>query len=138
MSAESPSCYSAVSDVLCSSKYSASSFPGGYGQNIAAGTNDDDIAAATSNQWYNGEVMGFPFQYSAGNPVGTSGDVGHMTQVIWKGTTHVGCGSYYCPSMLGTGATYHVCNYGPAGNVDGQYEDNLSPSDNSQQYTTGT
>jgi hypothetical protein len=46
-------------------------------------------------------------------------DVGHYTQMIWRGTRRVGC-------ALGEGAQYDylVCRYYPAGNVYG-----MSPFD---------
>jgi hypothetical protein len=49
--------------------------------------------------------------------VSRSGDwsrVGHYTQMIWRGTTRVGC-------ALRSSARYDylVCRYGPAGNIVG-------------------
>ncbi|CAI5476391.1 unnamed protein product [Closterium sp. Yama58-4] len=41
---------------------------------------------------------------------------GHYTQVVWRDTTHVGCGSAQCPD----GAGMWVCNYSPPGNFVGQ------------------
>jgi hypothetical protein len=42
-------------------------------------------------------------------------DVGHYTQMIWRGTTHIGCG------IAGNGQDeYLVCRYWPAGNVFGR------------------
>lgn len=42
-------------------------------------------------------------------------DVGHYTQIVWRGTTRVGC-------ALASNATddYLVCRYSPPGNVVGQ------------------
>jgi pathogenesis-related protein 1 len=45
-----------------------------------------------------------------------SGVCGHYTQVVWKGSTEVGCGMAVC----GNKAQIWVCNYSPAGNVVGQ------------------
>ncbi len=50
-----------------------------------------------------------------------SGDghvVGHYTQIVWKNTTHVGCGK--AVSMTNNGGTHVVCRYSPAGNYIGQ------------------
>jgi pathogenesis-related protein 1 len=47
------------------------------------------------------------------------GECGHYTQVVWRGTTHVGCASAGCPTD-GMNATVWVCNYRPAGNVIGE------------------
>ena len=40
---------------------------------------------------------------------------GHYTQIVWKGTTDVGCGYKSCSN----GAQIWVCSYFPAGNVVG-------------------
>ena len=40
---------------------------------------------------------------------------GHYTQIVWKGTTDVGCGFSSCSN----GAQIWVCSYFPAGNVVG-------------------
>jgi pathogenesis-related protein 1 len=45
-----------------------------------------------------------------------SGVCGHYTQVVWKGSTEVGCGMAVC----GNKGQIWVCNYDPAGNVVGQ------------------
>lgn len=47
------------------------------------------------------------------------GVCGHYTQVVWRDTTHVGCGVATCPAA-GMTATVWVCNYRPAGNVIGE------------------
>ncbi|KAI8348855.1 CAP domain-containing protein [Blakeslea trispora] len=47
---------------------------------------------------------------------------GHFTQVVWKGTTEVGCASNSCP---GKGGNYIVCNYNPSGNYLGQFAQNV-------------
>ena len=42
-------------------------------------------------------------------------DVAHYTQMIWKGTTNVGC------AMYGAGdRNYLICRYSPPGNADGR------------------
>lgn len=43
-------------------------------------------------------------------------DVAHYTQMIWKGTTHVGCAVHTAPS----GWSYLICRYSPPGNIDGK------------------
>ena len=42
-------------------------------------------------------------------------DVSHYTQMIWRGTTHVGCAVH--PAG---GWDYLICRYSPPGNVDGR------------------
>lgn len=44
------------------------------------------------------------------------GGCGHYTQMIWRNTTQVGCGTATCPN----GNVIVVCNYNPAGNVSGE------------------
>jgi hypothetical protein len=61
---------------------------------------------------------------------------GHFTQVVWKGTTDVGCASITCPrgANFGGGAQpqrIYACNYLPAGNVSnpGQFQANVARPD---------
>ncbi len=42
-------------------------------------------------------------------------DVGHFTQLIWKGTTHVGCAVHRDARW-----DFLICRYSPKGNVDGR------------------
>ncbi|HEY1142958.1 MAG TPA: CAP domain-containing protein [Sphingomicrobium sp.] len=53
----------------------------------------------------------FPYVSRTGN----WSDVGHYTQMVWRGTTHVGCAIY--PTG---GWDYLICRYSPPGNVDGR------------------
>ncbi|KAK4168302.1 SCP-like extracellular protein [Cladorrhinum sp. PSN259] len=54
-------------------------------------------------------------------------DTGHFTQMVWKGTTDVGCAARFCASrdkdgkQTGRGSWYLVCEYWPRGNVGGQF-----------------
>ena len=41
-------------------------------------------------------------------------DVAHYTQMVWRGTTHVGCALW-----RGGGKDYLICRYSPPGNKDG-------------------
>ncbi len=47
------------------------------------------------------------------------GVCGHYTQLVWRGTTHVGCGVATCTAS-GMTATVWACNYSPAGNIIGE------------------
>lgn len=53
----------------------------------------------------------FPFVSSTGNWE----DVAHYTQMIWRGTTHVGCALHRSGSV-----DYLICRYSPPGNTDGR------------------
>jgi len=82
-----------------------------YGENLSmygppGGTNSNEITMG----WYN-EIK----QYNYSKP-GFSFQAGHFTQVIWRATTELGCGRSVC-----RGAEIWVCNYAPAGNVQGGF-----------------
>jgi hypothetical protein len=46
---------------------------------------------------------------------GNWSDVAHYTQVVWKGTTHVGCAIHPAQRW-----DYLICRYSPPGNIDGR------------------
>jgi hypothetical protein len=50
-----------------------------------------------------------------------SNAIGHFTQVVWKGSTQLGCGI----GVTTGNSVYGVCNYSPAGNYLGQYAENV-------------
>jgi hypothetical protein len=54
-----------------------------------------------------------------------SGVCGHYTQIVWRSTTHIGCGVENCTTNSPFGPsfpnwTFVVCNYEPPGNIIGQ------------------
>ena len=87
-----------------------------YGENLAAGTIGYVDAKGAVEMWAD-EAKLYDFKHQ-----GFSMQTGHFTQVVWKGTREVGCGSSQC-----NGNQIWVCNYDPAGNVEGQYEINVMP-----------
>ncbi len=98
------------------------------GENIyATFTTASSVDAANlGNQavksWYD-EVS----DYDYANP-GFSGKTGHFTQVVWKNSTELGCGAAQGVKNFGGNqynAFYVVCQYSPAGNVSGQFPDNV-------------
>ncbi|KAL3418963.1 scp-like extracellular [Phlyctema vagabunda] len=122
----------------CSNAHDVSIGGGGYGQNIASygATGDESIsketiiAAVISNMWYNGEVGLYSNFYGQANPTVNFEAWGHFSQVVWKGTTKVGCGVTLCaPGTIFNGLStwFAVCNYESAGNVGGQYAANVLP-----------
>jgi hypothetical protein len=86
----------------------------GVGENIAWGL--DQVGSVDA--WY-AEVKNYNL---ASNTCHAGAVCGHYTQLMWKGTTNVGCG--WKPSCVyENDATYTpgelICKYWPAGNVNG-------------------
>jgi uncharacterized protein YkwD len=88
-----------------------------YGENLAGGTSGALPPEDVVEMWYR-EVDGYDFRGG-----GFSMETGHFTQLVWKATTHVGCGMSQCGGM-----DYWVCNYEPYGNVEGGYQANVLPT----------
>ncbi|KAI4726687.1 PR-1-like protein [Aureobasidium sp. EXF-10728] len=107
---------------------------GGYGQNIAAGLTADNITAIVTELFYNSEVGYFKNLYGQAQPDMTNfGNWGHFSQIVWKGTSKVGCATQYCPKGLANVGPYTppyftVCNYGPPGNYLGEFDVNVGKS----------
>ncbi|PWN52860.1 PR-1-like protein, partial [Violaceomyces palustris] len=98
------------------------------GQNIFAGTGTSWTSKDASDSWYN-EVTSYDFS----NP-GFSSSTGHFTQMVWKGTTKLGCaistsctGSQLGFGGIGSKSSYIVCNYMSPGNVQGLFLQNVLP-----------
>jgi hypothetical protein len=98
----------------------------GFGENLAGGFPGEN-GGAPVDMWYN-EVQ----QYDFAAP-GFSTATGHFTQLVWRGTTRVGCGLTRCPgSIFGWPAEFgealmYSCRYAPAGN-SGMYTENVLPA----------
>jgi len=89
---------------------------GQYGENLAAGTSGTLDGNAVAAMWYD-EIKEYSFDRG-----GFSMNTGHFTQVVWRDTTEMGCAKATCRGM-----DIWVCNYNPAGNVDGDYRANVKP-----------
>ncbi|KAF7723030.1 hypothetical protein EC973_002406 [Apophysomyces ossiformis] len=87
---------------------------GKYGENLAYGYSSWNEAITA---WYDEYKL-----YNYNNP-GFSGKTGHFTQIVWKGTTEIGCGVTDCPNL----GPLYTCSYNPPGNVEGQYQQNVLP-----------
>ncbi len=90
--------------------------PGNLGENLAIGTSGAFPPASQVQSWYD-EIRSYDFA------TGASRDgqaVGHFTQVIWRGTRQLGCAVASC-----NGQDLLVCNYSPAGNLTGAYQENV-------------
>jgi uncharacterized protein YkwD len=90
---------------------------GRYGENLAGGTHGSLDAAAVVDMWA-GEGARYDFRRG-----GFSMSTGHFTQVVWRGTSELGCARASCG-----GIDVFVCEYDPPGNVEGQYRDNVRAS----------
>ncbi|HEU0283729.1 MAG TPA: CAP domain-containing protein [Sphingomicrobium sp.] len=65
--------------------------------------------------WTDEKRLFLPGQFPNVSRTGNWADVAHYTQMIWKGTTHVGCAIY-----RGGAWDYLICRYSPPGNRDGK------------------
>jgi len=101
----------------------------GYGQNIGYGISADDMSALITGMMYNGEFGYFTYYGEASPPMDQFERWGHLSQIIWKATTSVGCATVVCQNLGNSGSSeplpFTVCNYGPAGNVDSEYASNI-------------
>ncbi|KAJ5938029.1 PR-1-like protein [Penicillium verhagenii] len=110
--------------VQCKFAHNTHLLPNGYGQNLAASGPTASISEHISDFWYNGEIEDFESHYGQPNPGGNFDSYGHFTQVIWKGSTSVGCATQDCTSTpLQMWMT--VCNYDPPGNFLSQFNNNV-------------
>ncbi|KAK5047084.1 hypothetical protein LTR84_007027 [Exophiala bonariae] len=104
---------------------------GGYGQNIGAGYTPNQVGVMITNDMYNGEFSNFPGPFDTDNIDLTNfNNFGHFTQIVWKGTTQVGCATVTCPGgLVNAGFTpfFTVCNYSPPGNIRGAYSNVGAP-----------
>jgi hypothetical protein len=99
---------------------------GGYGQNIAAGAPASNVSSVITELFYNNEVGNFAGLYGQATPSNINDESafdgwGHFSQIVWKGSTKVGCATYDCSAqgLANTGGNvppyFTVCNYSPAG-----------------------
>lgn len=104
---------------------------GGYGQNIAAGVDGNNVSSVISDLFYNAEEPLFANMYGMHDPDMTEFERwGHFTQIVWKDTTHVACYTSHCPGGLAnTGGNvspyFTVCNYKGPGNYASEYAENV-------------
>lgn len=102
---------------------------GGYGQNIGFGYTPENIGHMITNGMYNDEMAYFQDYYGQEQPPSGSDKWGHFTQIVWKGSSKVGCATKLCPVLKngpqGVPSNFSVCNYRGSGNVGGQYAKNV-------------
>ncbi|KAF2280403.1 PR-1-like protein [Westerdykella ornata] len=105
------------------------------GQNIfTVSGNAFNVTAAITESWYKGELDAMrPYFGSTDIPDTVFHSVGHLTAMLWKSTTGVGCVSIDCGDRMklsdGTPTRmnkFTVCNYAPPGNYAGRYAENVA------------
>ncbi|WP_171990869.1 CAP family protein [Streptomyces sp. JHA26] len=97
----------------------------GWGDNrfrFATYENEPASCGEAVRLWYEARWTG---GYDWDRP-GYSPDRGSFTQVVWKSSERLGCGrAAGRPDGEESYQTYIVCSYAPAGNVIGQFKDNV-------------
>ncbi|ORX37827.1 CAP domain-containing protein [Kockovaella imperatae] len=91
---------------------------GPYGENIAAGVGGGYNITSAFDSWANEASL-----YNWNSP-GYQESTGHFTQIVWKGTTQIGCAMASCADNTifdnyGQNSLYVVCEYAAAGNIVG-------------------
>jgi len=84
------------------------------GENLAMGIKGEGAVKA----WYS-EIK----DTDGGKVAKFNSKTGHYTQVVWKGSTALGCGEK---------GNLVVCMYGPGGNMGGQFTDSVLPPSKSE------
>ncbi len=92
--------------------------PNKYGENIYWISGGDSNGIDAVDAWYS-EIKKYNF-----NKPGFSMATGHFTQVVWKGSTLIGCGK----AKSKNGGIYVVCNYSTPGNYSGKFKENVLPA----------
>ena len=89
-----------------------------YGENLFfAAPSSPTSGVAAVDTWYAEHQ-----RYRFSSP-GFSMRTGHFTQVVWRGTRELGCGTAQC-----NGGDIWVCNYSPPGNMIDAYRQNVLPT----------
>jgi hypothetical protein len=106
----------------------------GQGQNLfTVSGNAFNATAGITESWYKSELPPMmPYFGKTDIPDDVFHAVGHLTQLVWKATTKVGCVSIDCGTKMKVGGAsskmnkYTVCNYAPAGNFKSRYATNVA------------
>lgn len=88
----------------------------GQRENLAMAWTETTSAEQLVGLWTDEKRMLTPGLFPAVSRTGHWKDVAHYTQMVWKGTTHVGCAVHSDQR----GWSYLICRYSPPGNVDGK------------------
>jgi hypothetical protein len=87
----------------------------GQGENLWMGTRDAYELEEMAGGWAAEKSLFRPGIFPGVSRSGNWTDVGHYTQMIWKGTARVGCAVHKVRKW-----DFLVCRYSPPGNVVGQ------------------
>jgi len=104
-----------------SDDYAAAGGSGYVGENLYLVAGFTPVPDDAISDWASESVS---YDYGA-NACDPGAVCGHYTQVVWAGTTSVGCAAHLCPSIdvggdVWTNATIVVCDYAPGGNYAGE------------------
>ncbi|XP_071485373.1 Golgi-associated plant pathogenesis-related protein 1-like [Diadema antillarum] len=95
-----------------------------YGENIHYAydsTGIENITGEKASKAFYDEISRYNFSGGGGFSSGT----GHFTQLVWKKSRRMGIGVAVNPKNRNQ--VFSVFNYEPAGNVQGQYKENVLP-----------
>ena len=104
--------------MAASGRFEHSPMPRGspnQGENLWTGTRGAYGYGEMVGHWVDERRFYRPRPVPDSSTSGRFGDVGHYTQIVWRGTEAVGCAEASSP-----GDDYLVCRYLPAGNVVGR------------------
>jgi hypothetical protein len=87
----------------------------GQRENLWRGTAYAYLPAQMVESWIDEKRYFRPGIFPAVSTTGNWLDVSHYTTMIWRTTTHVGCGVYRTRQW-----DYLICRYSPPGNLDGK------------------
>ena len=109
----------------CMERMAHSNRPG-FGENLAGYSGFKAAAKDVVEGWSSeeecytfGPISRMDCDLTCAREEASSNGCGHYTQVVWRGTTEVGCGVATCESRRG-GDEIWVCNYRQPGNVLGR------------------
>lgn len=87
----------------------------GQGENLWMGTRGAYALEEMAGGWAAEKALFRPGIFPAVSTSGNWSDVGHYTQMIWKGTVRIGCAVHKSRKW-----DFLVCRYSPPGNVVGR------------------
>jgi hypothetical protein len=87
----------------------------GQRENLWMGTRGAFSPEQMVGNWISEKAYYRPGTFPYVSRTGRWDDVAHYTQVVWAGTTHVGCAVYPTARW-----DYLICRYSPPGNIEGR------------------